>query len=258
MMSERQMNFRKDYRSRIAGWYNGYVHALVIYTIGLTALYIYSQHLSGVLWWEWLTIPIIVVICNMFEWFLHMHVMHRPHGNRGLRAIYIRHTLNHHQFFSDHEMRFRDQKDWRVTLFPPYAMIVFILMVIPGALLGGYVITANVGWLIMCSTTGMYLTYEFMHFCCHVDENAFVRHCPLVNTLRRHHTAHHNNRLMMEVNMNLTFPISDWIFGTSDLDRGLLGHLFNGYSTKHLKKNLKGQPMGPAEAAAEPLAAEFA
>jgi len=258
MMSEKQMNFRKDYRSRIAGWYNGYVHALVIYTIGLTALYIYSQHLSGVLWWEWLTIPIIVVICNMFEWFLHMHVMHRPRGNRGLRAIYIRHTLNHHQFFSDHEMRFRDQKDWRVTIFPPYAMIVFVLMVIPGALLVGYVITANVGWLIMCSTTGMYLTYEFMHLCCHVDENSFVRHCPLVNTLRRHHTAHHNSRLMMEVNMNLTFPISDWMFGTSDLDRGLLGHLFNGYSTKHLKKNLKGQPMDPAEAAAEPLAAEFA
>ena len=128
--------------------------------------------------------------------------------------------------------------------FPPYAMVVFILMLIPGALLCGYIISANVGWLVMCSTTGMYLTYEFMHFCCHVDENAFVRHCPLVNTLRRHHTAHHNNRLMMELNMNLTFPISDWMFGTSDLDRGLLGHLFNGYSTEHLKKNLKGQPMG--------------
>ena len=52
---------------------------------------------------------------------------------------------------------------------------------------------------------GMYLIYEFMHFCCHVDENAFVRHFPFVNTLRRHHTAHHNARLMMEVNMNLTF-----------------------------------------------------
>ena len=77
----------------------------------------------------------------------------------------------------------------------------------------------------------MYLTYEFMHYCCHVDENWFVRYCPFVNTLRRHHTAHHNSRLMMEVNMNLTFPISDWLFGTSDINHGLLGHLFNGYST---------------------------
>ena len=87
----------------------------------------------------------------------------------------------------------------------------------------GLLLSPNVGWLFMCVTTGMYLIYEFMHFCCHVDENWFVRNCPFVNTLRRHHTAHHNARLMMETNMNLTFPIADWLFGTSDLDRGLLG-----------------------------------
>jgi hypothetical protein len=28
-------------------------------------------------------------------------------------------------------MRFRDHKDWRVTLFLPYALVVFILMSIP-------------------------------------------------------------------------------------------------------------------------------
>src|SRR5262249_9448470 len=52
---------------------------------------------------------------------------------KGLRAIYERHTLNHHQFFTDEEMRFRDTKDWRVTVFPPYALVVFILMSIPVA-----------------------------------------------------------------------------------------------------------------------------
>ena len=56
--------------------------------------------------------------------------------------------------------------------------------------------------------------------------------------------------------MNLTFPIADWLFATSDLDRGLLGHLFNGYSTKHLKTGLKGQPISPDMAAAEPIGAE--
>jgi hypothetical protein len=99
----------------------------------------------------------------------------------------------------------------------------------------------------------MYLIYEFMHFCCHVDENWFVRNCPFVNTLRRHHTAHHNARLMMETNMNLTFPIADWLFGTSDLDRGLLGHLFNGYDDSRLKSKLRGRPKRPDMAAAEPL-----
>ena len=82
-------------------------------------------------------------------------------------------------------------------------------MSIPAAaILGPTIFTPNVGWLFMCVTTGMYLIYEFMHFCCHLDESWFVKHFPFVNTLRRHHTAHHNARLMMEVNMNLTFPIA--------------------------------------------------
>jgi hypothetical protein len=189
----------------------------------------------------------------MFEWWIHRYIMHRPIRIRGLRPIYERHTLNHHQFFTDDEMRFRDQKDWRVTFFPPYALVVFILMSASPALILGQIVSANVGWLFLCATTGMYLTYEFMHFCCHVDENRFVRYCPFVNTLRRHHTAHHNARLMMEVNMNLTFPIADWLFGTSDLKRGLLGHLFNGYSMRHLKKDLRGAPRTPIEAAAAPV-----
>ena len=181
----------------------------------------------------------------MFEWAVHRFVMHRPVNIKGLRAIYERHTLNHHQFFTDEEMRFRDHKDWRVTVFPPYALVVFILMSIPGGLILGWLFSPNVGWLFMCTTTGMYLIYEFMHFCCHVDENWFVRNCPFVNTLRRHHTAHHNARLMMETNMNLTFPIADWLFGTSDLDRGLLGHLFNGYDDGAPEE----EPARPSQAA---------
>jgi sterol desaturase/sphingolipid hydroxylase (fatty acid hydroxylase superfamily) len=129
----------------------------------------------------------------------------------------------------------------------------FTLMSIPPAAILGWLLSPNVGWLFITVTTSMYLIYEFMHFCCHVDESSFVKYFPLVNTLRRHHTAHHNARLMMEVNMNLTFPIADWLFGTSDLNRGLIGHLFNGYSTRHIKKTLRAQPVGPEQAAAQPV-----
>jgi hypothetical protein len=38
--------------------------------------------------------------------------------------------------------------------------------------------------------------------------------------------------------MNVTFPVADWLFGTSDLDRGLLGHLFNGYDSRHVRSGL--------------------
>ncbi len=253
MVTERQRAYREEYRGRLSNWYNGPVHVFVVYTIGLTALWIFVQHLNYVQWWEWATVPIFWLGANIFEWYIHLYIMHRPQKNKGLRAIYNRHTLQHHQFFTDGEMRFRDHKDWRVTVFPPYAIVVLILIVIPGATACYYLLTPNIGWLFISTTTSIYLIYEFMHFCCHTDENWFVRTAPFVNTIRRHHTAHHNSRLMMEKNMNLTFPVADWIFGTSDLSCGLLGHVLNGYSEKYLKSDLKGRPTRPDLAAAEPM-----
>jgi len=117
--------------------------------------------------------------------------------------------------------------------------VVFTLMSIPPAIVFGWLVSPNVGWLLITTTTSMYLIYEFMHFCCHVDENWFVRNMPFVNTIRRHHTAHHNQSIMMERNMNLTFPIMDYLLGTSDLNRGLLGHVFNGYSTRYVKTDTR-------------------
>ncbi|MEM8855717.1 MAG: sterol desaturase family protein [Pseudomonadota bacterium] len=238
-MSDRQRRYREGYRSRIVGWYNGWLHVAIIYTIGFAALTIYVQSIENLKWWQLWIVPVAFIGGNFFEWFLHRYVMHRPQKLRALKAIYTRHTMMHHQFFTDDEMRFAGNHDWRVTFFPPYALVTFICMSVPLALVAGFLFGPNVGWLLMATTTSMYLIYEFMHFCCHVDENWFVRNMPFVNTIRRHHTAHHNQSLMMERNMNLTFPIMDWLFGTSDLNRGLLGHLFNGYDTSHLRTDLR-------------------
>ena len=132
-------------------------------------------------------------------------------------------------------MRFAGAHDWRVTFFPPYALIVFTLMSIPGVIVLTWLFSANSGWLFIFTTTSMYLIYETMHFCCHVGDNFFLRNMPFVNTLRRHHAAHHDQGVMTKINMNLTFPIADWLFKTSDLKRGLFGHLFNGYNEKYKK-----------------------
>ena len=128
MISERQKAFRQEYRSRIIGWYDGYVHVVIIYAMGAAAFYIYVEHIHNVTMLEWLTVPLTFLFTNLFEWAVHKFVMHRPVNIKGLRSVYERHTLNHHQFFTDEEMRFRDNKDWRVTVFPPYALVVFILM----------------------------------------------------------------------------------------------------------------------------------
>ena len=244
-MSDKQRSYRAEYRSRIVGWYNGYFHVAVIYVLGAALLYVYLSHLDTVSWWEWLTVPVVFVSCNFFEWWVHRYVMHRPRKDRGSRAIYTRHTLMHHQFFTDREMRFADHRDWRVTVFPPFALVTFTMMSTPVALLAGLVITPNVGWLLITTTTCVYLIYEFMHFCCHIGDNWLVRNLPFVNTIRRHHRAHHNQSIMMERNMNLTFPIADALLHTSDLDRGLLGHLFNGYDESRVRTDLRRSSRTP-------------
>jgi hypothetical protein len=84
----------------------------------------------------------------------------------------------------------------------------------------------------------MYMNYEFFHWCCHLQDDRVLRYVPFINTIRRHHIAHHNTAIMMNRNMNLTYPFADWLFGTSDLNRGLLGHLFNGYDTRFIRHDL--------------------
>jgi hypothetical protein len=256
-MTERQRTYRANYRQRVAGWYNGFLHIAIIYTIGLTALYIYISNIGNLSWAELATVPVVFLFCNFFEWFLHRYIMHRPWKNPICRAVYNRHTLQHHQFFTDSEMRFADPTDYRVTFFPPYALATFTLMSIPGGIILGSLFTPNVGWLFISTTTSMYMLYEFMHFCCHVEENWFVRNMPFVNTNRRHHAAHHDPSIMMNYNMNLTFPIMDWLFRTSDVKRGLLGTLLNGYDTRYIRTEIRktsrtpGAPVSMSIRAAE-------
>jgi Fatty acid hydroxylase len=247
MTNPRLQAFREAYRERVTPWYNGYFHIFIVYATGAAAFYIYVSHIHDVKPFEWLMIPFAFLVANGFEWYLHKYIMHRPPSFKPLRTVYLYHMIDHHQFFTDDDMQFRDHMDWRITVFPPYALTIFILTATPFAFLFGYLISPNIGWLFMCVVTAMYLLYEFIHFCCHLEENWFVRNCPLINSMRRHHTAHHNQRLMMEVNMNVTFPIIDWLLGTSDLNRGLLGHLFNGYDTTHVKRNLRAVPKPPGE-----------
>lgn len=261
MMSEKQRKFREQYKSQISPLYNGLAHILAIYGIGIAGIYYFLQQMNHATW-EWLLVVPIFFVANLFEWFMHKYVMHRRIDVWGLRAIYHRHTIQHHQYFTDNEMTVDGAREFRIIFFPPYALLTFMALSIPPALALGYRINPNIGWVLMCTTTGQYLIYETFHYCCHVHENWFVRNLPFVNTIRRHHTAHHNLGIMMEKNMNLTFPIADWFMGTSDLDRGLLGHIFNGYNTRYVNPEVEritrkyrlsdatgiGQPDEPARA----------
>ena len=238
MMSERQRKFREQYKADISPLYNGLLHIGVIFAAGIAALYYCATRLENATW-EWLLVLPVFVAGNLVEWFMHKYVMHRRIDVFALRAIYERHTRQHHQYFTDIEPTIDTTREFRIVFFP---WRVLITLGLGGGLLGylAYLlINANAAYIVFMTMVGHYLVYEVFHYCCHVHDNWFVRNMPFINTIRRHHTAHHNQGIMMHYNMNLTFPIADWLMGTSDLRRGLLGHLFNGYNEDHIKEELK-------------------
>lgn len=247
-MSRRQAAFRDDFRGLIAPAYVGWMHVAVIAVLGGAAIWYCARQISAPVWYEWLVIPLAFCVSNVFEWWLHRYVMHRP--VKGLMGIYKRHTLAHHEFFTDVEPTFDSSRDFRIVFFPPYALVAFMLISLVPAFLLGLAGLPNAGWLLMITNVGLYLNYELFHFCCHVKKDSMVRHIPLVNSIRRHHIAHHNPAIMMERNFNLTYPIADWFFGTSDLHCGLLKHVFNGYDASAVRRDLKRvrKPSGDAPA----------
>ena len=188
-------------------------------------------------WYEFLVIPFAFCVSNVFEWWIHRYIMHRP--VKGFMGIYKRHTLAHHQFFTNVEPTFDNSRDFRIVFFPPYALVAFMALSMPPAAILGLVGLPNAGWMLLITNVALYLNYELFHFCCHVKDDRLVRYIPLINSIRRHHIAHHNTAIMMERNFNLTYPIADWFFGTSDLACGLLKHVFNGYDTSSVRRDLK-------------------
>jgi hypothetical protein len=239
----RQAAFRADFRTRIAPAYAGWVHVALIFALGAAAIWYSSRQITNPAWYEFLVIPIAFAISNAFEWWIHKYVMHRP--VKGLMGIYNRHTLAHHQFFTDVEPAFDTSRDFRIVFFPPYALVAFMVMSLPPAAILGAIGLPNAGWLLLITNVGLYLNYEFFHYCCHVRDDSIVRHIPLINSIRRHHIAHHDTAIMMERNFNLTYPIADWFFGTSDLNCGLLKHIFNGYDSSTVRTNIR-RPRGIA------------
>jgi len=103
-------------------------------------------------------IPVAFALSNVFEWWIHRYVMHRP--VKGFMGIYKRHTLAHHQFFTDVEPTIENSRDFRIVFFPPYALVTFIALSIPPAALLWVLGLPNACWLLLITNVGLYLNYE--------------------------------------------------------------------------------------------------
>jgi hypothetical protein len=211
--------FRQRYRSELIGArYNGWAH--LAFTVGMTAVLIAwcASQLHEVGAWEWLTVPITFLYANIAEYLGHRGPMHHP--RRGLAAVFERHTRQHHRFFTETRMPVDGSRDFKAVLFPPVLVTFFLLAFgAPVALLVAWLFSANVGWLFALTGTAYFLNYELLHFAYHQPADSWISRLPGMAWLRRHHSLHHDQRLMTRLHFNISYPIGDWLFGTLERRR---------------------------------------
>jgi len=132
-----------------------------------------------------------------------------------LALLFERHTEQHHRFFTDEAMSYEGRRDYKMVLFPP-VMLIFFLGAIAAPVGGALFLVAsrNVAWLYVATAMGYFLTYEWLHFCHHLPEDAWIARRRLLRKLRSHHQRHHDPSAMTACNFNITFPICDTLFGT--------------------------------------------
>jgi hypothetical protein len=206
--------FRDEFRQRgIGPRYRGWAHFAFTSVVSLAVIALAVSRLHAVRPSEWWMVPAAFLLANAAEYFGHKGAMHRR--VRGLGLVYERHTLQHHRFFTHDAMAYESSRDFKMVLFPPVLLLFFLGgIATPLGALFFLLLSPNAGWLFVAVGVGYYLTYEWLHFAYHLPEEHPVARLPFMARLRRHHTAHHDSRLMGRYNFNITFPLCDRLFGT--------------------------------------------
>ena len=88
-----------------------------MYAAGIGAIWYCLTQLQGARW-EWLIAIPVFIAGNFAEWAMHKYVMHRKVDVFALRAIYDRHTRQHHQYFTDNEATIDTIQEFRIVFFP--------------------------------------------------------------------------------------------------------------------------------------------
>mgnify|MGYP002385607763 CR=1 FL=1 len=215
--------FRARYRAeQIGPRYSGRLHLASTSLASLLAIGLCAHAAPHPRPLEWLTVPLAFLFANLVEYAAHRGPMHhRARPDFFLtRLLYQRHALSHHRFYTDEAMTVEEPRDYQMVLFPPAVVFLFIGGVaVPVLLALRLLVSANVGFLFGATAVGYFLTYEWLHLAYHLPPESWVGRLPFLARLRRHHTAHHDPRRMQRFHFNITFPITDALFGTTYRDR---------------------------------------
>jgi hypothetical protein len=206
--------FRDAFRNQIPAGYSGIRHAASVLAFGALVVAAALAALDSPPGrWELATLLPVIVAWNFIEWHGH-RALHRPGTSALARALYQRHTLTHHRFFTRECGALRDSRDLRIVFFPVYALPLLTLISLPPLALVWAVFSRNAAMVGLIGVVGIYLLFELMHLFAHLPDRAWPTRLPGIRAMRAHHLHHHDPQRMMSSNLNFTFPLADWIRGT--------------------------------------------
>jgi sterol desaturase/sphingolipid hydroxylase (fatty acid hydroxylase superfamily) len=161
---------------------------------------------------ELVTIPAVFLFSNGAEWRAHRDLLHRR--TKPLEVLYDRHT-EHHRVYTTDDMAIRDRREFRLVLIPAYGILAVAAAAAPAPIVLVLLGLRNVALLWLATALAYVVAYEWLHLAFHLPPTSFFGRLRLVARLRRHHAVHHDPRLMLRWNFNVTFPIWDWVRGTT-------------------------------------------
>ncbi len=151
-----------------------------------------------------------VVVGSFFEWALHKYLMH---GVLVKGYPWQAHDQVHHGVFdAGKRYHLQDRADKHLVTMAWWNGPVILLANAP--------IPVAVAWLIgnwwvvpgaMACYTAYYAAYEYFHYCMHVPGPRWFQRTRLFKWIDQHHRLHH---LVPMRNLNVVFPIADWIMRT--------------------------------------------
>ena len=160
----------------------------------------------------WLWLAGTLLFTNFGEYVVHRWSLHVP---RFPRAVYHRHVVEHHAFFTFERMAVDGWEDLRWVLFPPWALPLLVVTVLPLVLAVRLLASPDASWLYLLGVIAYYGVYEVFHALAHLPAGHALAGNALVRAVTHHHRVHHDPALMRRYNFNFAIPLFDRLFGTT-------------------------------------------
>lgn len=148
---------------------------------------------------------------SFFEWVLHKYLMHRPF--LFVTYPFRTHAQTHHvKFGSGRNYHLQDDGQKNLVTMAWWNSPILIAVNAPAGILAAWLIGS---WWIVPGWIGAlvfyYGMYEYFHWCMHVPGPRWFQSTRLFKWVDQHHRLHH---LVPGRNLNVVFPLADFVFRT--------------------------------------------